>query len=108
MANPEIIVTSFGENIRLLRENLNFSMREVANAISIDISLLSKIERNERLPTKEQIKALSKYFNIDEKKLLKEMLSDLIAYKILDEEADIDTLKVAEQKVEYLKANRNK
>jgi hypothetical protein len=40
--------------------------------------------------------------------LVKEMLSDQFAYKILEEEADIDTLKVAEEKVEYLKANKKK
>ena len=31
------------------------------------------------------------------------MLSDQFAYKIIEEEADLDTLKVAEEKVEYLK-----
>ena len=31
------------------------------------------------------------------------MLSDQIAYRIIEEDADLDTLKVAEQKVEYLK-----
>jgi hypothetical protein len=34
---------------------------------------------------------------------LRYFLSNRIAYKILDEGADIEMLKVAEQKVEYLK-----
>ena len=33
------------------------------------------------------------------------MLSDQFAYKIIEEEVNIDILKVAEKKVEYLKAN---
>ncbi len=37
---------------------------------------------------------------------MKEFLSDQIAYKILDEEADLDTLKVAEEKVTYLKTKK--
>jgi len=35
--------------------------------------------------------------------LMNHFLSDQIAYKILDEDADIEVLKVAEQKIEYLK-----
>jgi hypothetical protein len=34
-------------------------------------------------------------------------LSDQIAYKILDEKADIEILKVAEEKVKYIKAVNN-
>jgi hypothetical protein len=36
-----------------------------------------------------------------------DLLSDQIAYKILDEEADLSILKVAEEKVIYLKAVHN-
>ena len=39
--------------------------------------------------------------------MLKELLSDQFAYKILEEEADLDTLILAEDKVEYLKNNHN-
>ena len=35
------------------------------------------------------------------------MLSDQFAYKIIEEEADLDTLKVAEEKVAYLKKSKN-
>jgi hypothetical protein len=38
---------------------------------------------------------------------MKEMLSDQFAYKILEEDVDIDTLKVAEEKIEYLKIKQN-
>ena len=96
-------VSTFGEQVRTIREESNFSLREVAAKIGIDTSLLGKIERNERQPTKEHIKQLALFFKIDERDLLKEYLSDQIAYKILEEEADIDTLKVAEKKVKYLK-----
>lgn len=99
-------LSTFGEQVRTLREEANFSLREVAEKIGIDTSLLGKIERNERQPTKEQIKQVAIFFKLDEKDLLKEYLSDQIAYKILEEEADIDTLKVAEKKVEYLKTKR--
>lgn len=99
-------ISTFGEQVRTHRVEANFSLREVAEKIGIDTSLLGKIERNERQPTKEQIKQVAIFFKLDEKDLLKEYLSDQIAYKILEEEADIDTLKVAEKKVEYLKTKR--
>lgn len=98
-------IATIGEQLRTLRETKNLSLREVANNIGIDTSLLGKIERNERFPTKEQIKQVAVFFKIDEKQLLKESVSDMIAYKIIEEDVDIDTLKVAEEKVEYLKAS---
>jgi HTH-type transcriptional regulator, competence development regulator len=39
--------------------------------------------------------------------LQNDLLSDVIAYKILDEKADLSILKVAEEKVKYLKTVHN-
>lgn len=100
-------VATFGEQVRLLREEAKFSLREVAEQIDIDTSLLGKIERNDRQPTKEQIKLIAKFFKLDERDLIKEFISDQIAYKILEEEADLDTLKVAEKKIQYLKSKKS-
>ncbi len=99
-------IATFGEQIRLLREEAHHSLREVAEQIGIDTSLLGKIERNDRQPTKEQIKLIAKFFKLDEKNLIKEFISDQIAYKILEEDADLDTLKVAEKKIQYLKSKK--
>jgi transcriptional regulator with XRE-family HTH domain len=99
--------TSFGEHLRTLREATTLSLREVATNIDIDLSLLAKIERNERPPTKQLIKQIATYFKVNEQELLDEFLSDQIAYKIFDEEADLNILKVAEEKVSYLKSVRN-
>ncbi len=99
--------TTFGEHLRVMREDARLTLKEVASNIEIDISLLAKIERNERQPTKQLIKNVANYFNVDERELLNEFLSDQIAYKILDEEADLTILKVAEKKVSYLKTIRN-
>ena len=103
----EKIHTNFGENLRTLRESAGLTLREVALTINIDSSLLAKIERNQRSPTRHLIKNLASFFNINERELLTEFLSDQIAYKILDEEGDINILKVAEEKVSYLKTLHN-
>lgn len=102
MATIKKNVFSFGEQLRTLRERAKLSLRDVASEIGIDTSLLGKIERNERRPTKKQIKQIALFFKFSEKQLVKESVSDLIAYKIIEEDVDIDTLKVAEKKVEYL------
>lgn len=100
------VILSFGEQIRSLREEQNLSLREVSTQIGIDTSLLGKIERDERQPTKEQIKHIADFYKFDEKELIRENLSDQLAYKIIEADADIDILKVAEQKIEYLKTKK--
>lgn len=94
---------SFGEHLRTLREDAGLTLKSVAEHINIDTSLLAKIERNERQPAKQIIKLVAAYFKVDEKELQNNFLSDQIAYKILDQEADLSILKVAEEKVKYLK-----
>ena len=73
-------MTTFGEQLRTLREQAELSLRQVAVEIGIDTSLLAKIERNERQATKEQIKQVAIFFKVNEKQLVKETVSDMIAY----------------------------
>jgi transcriptional regulator with XRE-family HTH domain len=98
---------TFGEQLRQLRESAELSLRQVAEKLEIDILLLAKIERDQRPPTKTLIKKVAEFFQVSEKQLLQEFLSDQIAYKILDEDADLQVLKVAEEKVAYLKMRQN-
>lgn len=100
-------IKSFGEHLRNLRESQGLTLKSVAESIGTDTSLLAKIERNERQPTKQIIKLVSDFFNCDKKELLNNFLSDQIAHKILDEEADLSILKVAAEKVKYLKTINN-
>jgi transcriptional regulator with XRE-family HTH domain len=100
-------ISTFGEYIRQLRVAAGLPLRKVAAQLDIDPSLLGKIERNDRQPTKGQIKNLAKIFHQDEDFLLSEYLSDQIAYKILEEEGDLNVLKAAEKKVNYLKRKNN-
>jgi hypothetical protein len=68
---------------------------------------LRKLNATKDNPQNYIIKQVAEYFNVDKKELQTEFLSDQIAYKILDEEADIEILKVAEEKVKYLKTVNN-
>lgn len=97
---------SIGELIRTLRENEGYPLRKVAAFLDIDQAVLSKIERGQRKLTKEQVIKLANFFNYDEKEMLVTFFSDQIIYEIGDEKYAKDALKVAEEKIEYLKKKR--
>ena len=99
---------TLGHRIRSLRESQELLLRQVAAAIEIDQALLSKIERSERIATKNQIIGLASFFEIDERKLLTLWLGEKIAYKIKDEDVANDALKVAEKTIQYLRNPKGK
>ncbi len=98
---------TFGEYLRNLREDSGLTLKAVSEQIGIDISLLAKIERNERQASKNIIGLVAKFFNVDQKELQREYISDQIAYKILGEEGDLSILKDVEDKVKYFKTVKN-
>lgn len=101
------IENTFGDTIRKLREERQLPLREVADALGIDISMLGKIEKNNRRPTKLLIEKIAGFFSVNDKDLLIAFISDTVAYQIMDEE-DIssEVFKVAEKKVKYLKKQK--
>ena len=102
------IEKTFGETVKKLREEQNLPLREVAEALKIDTSMLGKIEKNNRKPTKQLIEKFAKFFKVSDKDLMIAFLSDSVAYQIMDEEdLSSEVFKVAEQKVKYLKTKKN-
>ena len=102
------IEKTFGETVKKLREEQNLPLREVAETLKIDTSMLGKIEKNNRKPTKQLIEKFAKYFKVSDKDLMIAFLSDSVAYQIMDEEdLSREVFKVAEQKVKYLKTKKN-
>ncbi len=94
---------TFGDRIKGLREEKKLTLREVSNYLNIDTSMLGKIEKNNRKPTKQMIQKFSTLFGVSEKDLTIEFLSDKVAYQILNEgDFASEVLKVAEEKVKYL------
>ena len=100
------IEKSFGETIRDLRIENHLTLRQVADHLKIDTSMLGKIEKNSRNPSKQFIKDISNLFSIDEDLLTVAHLSDTVVYSILDEELASEVLKVAEEKINYFNKNK--
>ena len=71
--------------------------------MGVDTSMLGKIEKNNRKPTRQFIEKTARYFAVSPKELTIVFLSDKIAYQILDEEDNAqEILRIAEDKVKYL------
>lgn len=99
---------TIGEKLRHLREESSLPLRKVAAMLDIDVAILSKMERGERKLSKEIVLKLADIYNYNTDELLVLFLSDKIIYEIQDEDLGEKALKVAEQRVKYLKASKNK
>ncbi|MDX2049330.1 MAG: helix-turn-helix domain-containing protein [Chitinophagaceae bacterium] len=95
------MMRSFGDTIRKLREENELPLRTVAAFLDIDQAILSKIERGQRNPTREQVVKLAEYFKVKENDLLVAWLSDKLVYEVEDEEIALTALQLAEEKVAY-------
>jgi HTH-type transcriptional regulator, competence development regulator len=95
---------TFGDIIRIAREREGLILRQVASGLDIDQAIISKFERGERKPSKEQVEKFAEFYKIDKNQLITSWLSDQIAHTILYEENIEEVLKVAEEKAKYLKA----
>ena len=82
-------------------------MRTVAAFLDIDQAILSKIERGQRKPTREQVLKLAEYFKVKENDLLVAWLSDKLVYEVENEDMGLKALQVAEEKVTYITRPKN-
>ncbi|WCC41743.1 helix-turn-helix transcriptional regulator [Tenacibaculum finnmarkense] len=99
---------SFGGYIKKLREERKLPIRKVASVLDIDPSTLSKIERGKRTANKEIIPLLAELFHKNEKTLNIILFSDKVTYQLLGEENPNEILKIAKEKIQYLKTKNFK
>lgn len=95
---------TIGQILRNKRQALGLLLRQVSAYVDIDQAILSKIERNERKPTKEMLEKLAEILKLDKDELLIQFISDKIAYEIADEDCAGKVLIAAEKKIKYLKS----
>jgi transcriptional regulator with XRE-family HTH domain len=98
---------TFGELIRELRESRRMLLREVAASLQIDPSLLSRIERGDKNPTRDQVIHLAKILKASENELLINYLSDKVVYELQGEELAIKAMSIAEKKIAYITNGKN-
>jgi len=98
---------TIGDILRKHREKHKLLLRQAAALLEIDQAILSKIERNERKATKEQLNLFSKIYKLDLEKLQVLWLGEKIYKNIENEDFPLKALKVAEKKIKY-KTKNNK
>jgi transcriptional regulator with XRE-family HTH domain len=96
-------MNNFGDLIRIAREEKSLFLRQVAAELDIDQAIISKFERNERKPTKEQVLKFAEFYKLDKETLLVEWLSDKVANDLQYENLADKVLKAAEHKIKYNK-----
>lgn len=92
---------TFGNIIRKAREDSGLLLRQVAAGLGIDQAIISKFERGERKPAKEQVLRFAAFYKLDQNELLIAWLSDKVVYDLQDEALAEKALKAAEQKIKY-------
>jgi transcriptional regulator with XRE-family HTH domain len=94
---------TIGQTLRELREGKDLLLREVGAKLSIDPTILSKIERDERMPTKEQVKALADFYKEQKNEVIIAWLSDKLVHEVENEDLALQAMIVAEEKIKNKK-----
>ncbi|MBD0776849.1 helix-turn-helix transcriptional regulator [Maribacter sp. ANRC-HE7] len=87
------------EVLKSKRESRGLLLRELASKINVDTALISKIENDDRRPTKEQLKKLSKALEIEFMTLSTLWYAEKIYEEIKNEKNVDDILKEIKKKV---------
>ena len=98
---------SLGNILKVAREEKEMILRKVSAEVDIDQSLISKFEKDERKPTKEQLIRLAEFYNLPEQELIINWYSEKIADDLKYTQATTEILRVAEEKINYYKSQEN-
>tara|TARA_R100000306_G_C4381481_1_gene144938 strand:- start:10557 stop:10856 length:300 start_codon:yes stop_codon:yes gene_type:complete len=90
---------TFASKLKTLRLKQELLLRQVAAAVDVDTSMVSKFENGERFPTREQIEKLATFFKVPEDDFLIEAYSDKLTYDFNEEPLAIEILKQAIKKL---------
>jgi transcriptional regulator with XRE-family HTH domain len=94
---------TIGSILRELRESKGLLLREVGAKLSLDPTILSKIEQDKRMPTKDQVNALADFYKDKKNEVIIAWLSDKLYYEVQDEDLALQAMQVAEEKIKYQK-----
>ena len=89
----------FGERIRELRTKQNMLLRQLASALDIDTSIISKIERGDRQLKKEQLPQITEILKGDIEELQTLWLADQLYNMVQGEPMADEALKSVTKKL---------
>jgi len=91
-----------GNLIRAHRQAKNLLIRQVAAELGIDPSLLSRIERGDKKPTRAQVVQLSEILEADKNQFLAIFLSGKVVSILRDESSALEAIVLARQQLSGL------
>jgi adenine-specific DNA-methyltransferase len=94
-------MNSVGLYLKVAREDLDLPLQEVCQHTKIDVSLLSRIENGKRVPTKEQVLQLAKFYQIEEEGILVHWLTEKLLNEVENKDYGLRALQAAEDMVQY-------
>ncbi|MBK9638758.1 MAG: helix-turn-helix transcriptional regulator [Bacteroidetes bacterium] len=68
----------FGQRVRELRDKKSILLRQIAAHLEVDTALISKLEKGDRNPNKEQVIKIAEFLNIQTDDLLTLWLADKV------------------------------
>ena len=92
----------FGNKVRILREEQNMLLRQIAPLLDMDTAQLSKIERGERNAKKETVLKLEKILNVSSDELVTLWLADQIYEVVKNENTALDAIMITITNVKCL------
>lgn len=90
---------TIGSTFKNIREKRKLLLEDVTQKTGINKTLLSRIENGKRLPTKEQVNLLGKYYKAQKNKIIIQWLSDKMVHEIQDEDLALPARITAEEKI---------
>lgn len=96
-----------GQYIKSLRNEQNLTLHQVAKDTDIDMTMLSKIERGERLPTIEQIKKIAAFFQHNENELLTKLTAEKIVKDYGINETTLNAVQLVEEQITNYLSQKN-
>ena len=95
------IMQTIGTTFKNIREERNLLLEELTKSTGISKAVLSRIENGKRLPTREQVNQLCKYYKAERNEIIVQWLSDKLVYEVQDEDFALEAMQVAEEKIKY-------
>lgn len=92
---------TIGTTFKNIREERNLLLEDLTKKTGISKAVLSRIENGKRLPTREQVDQLCKYYKAEKNEIIIQWLSDKLVYEVQDEDFALEAMQVAEEKIKY-------
>ena len=101
MATQKSIMQTIGSTLKKIREEKKLLLQDVTIKTGINKTLLSRIENDKRLPTREQVSHLCKFYGVQKNQIIIQWLNDKIIYEMQDEDLALSAMQVAEEKIKF-------